>query len=382
MDISLNKVQKNIAKEARRFLKKECPIDFIREIVDGEWDFTDELWKKMAEMGWMSIRIPEQYGGMGMEQTDINIILEEMGRALLPGPFFSTVMLAGETIMECGNNEQKEKYLPGIADGKILGTFAIYEPEGGSDPYYINLKAKNTGDKFILDGTKLFVPDADSADFIICAAKTDNGSETSDGITLFIINRETEGVSISLIPAIDTTRKIFAVEFNNVQLNESSILGAYGEGKETMRKILQRAQIGLCAEAIGGAERAMEIATEHAKTRVQFDSPIGAFQAVKHLCSQMFLEVESSRSLLYWAAWAQDHADPKEAAIAASTAKSYCSEAGKKVSSSAIQVLGATGFSWESELHLYLKRAKANEMSLGDPAYHREEIMKIIETSA
>ena len=378
MDVSLSKVQLDIAKEARRFLDKECPTDYVRDMYEDERGFTDEIWAKMIEMDWMRVHIPEQYGGIGMDQMDLIMVLEEMGRAVLPGPFFSTVLLAAEAMMAAGNDSQKERYLPGIAAGEIRGTLALHEPDGGADLGYIQMEARADGDGFVLDGTKISVPDAHVADFLVCAARTEPGSDPTQGITLFLVDLSADGVSVSMLPTMDGTRKLCAVDFKAVQISSGCILGEPHKGWKHLRRVLQRAQVGLCAECVGGAQRAMEIATEYAKIRVQFDQPIGAFQAIKHRCAQMYVEVESSRSILYWAAWAQDHGDPKEAALAASVAKAYCSEAYTHVSTAGIQILGGTGFAWENEMQLYLKRAKANEQALGDPIYHREQVITLL----
>lgn len=378
MDISLSKVQIDIAKEARRFLEKECSMDYVREMLEDERGFTDDIWARMAEMDWMGVCIPESYGGMGMNQIDLTVVLEEMGRVVLPGPFFSTVLLAAEAIMDAGSDSQKERYLTRIAAGEIRGTLALHEPDGGADLSYIQMEARADGDGFVLDGTKLSVPDAHVADILVCAARTEAGDDPGRGITLFLVDLNEDGVSVSLLPTMDGTRKLCAVDFKNVGVNADGILGGPSSGWEPLCRVLQRAQVGLCAECIGGAERAMEIATKYAKLRVQFDQPIGAFQAVKHRCAQMYVEVESARSILYWAAWAQDHGDPEEAALAASVAKAYCSEVYRNATASAIQVLGGTGFSWEHDIHFYLKRAKANEVALGDPIYHREQVAQFL----
>jgi alkylation response protein AidB-like acyl-CoA dehydrogenase len=378
MDIRLNNIQIDIAKEARRFLNKECPTDYARDMFEDERGFTEEIWAKMTEMDWMRVRVPEPYGGMGMDQMDISMVLEEMGRAVLPGPFFSTVLLAAEAIMEAGSDSQKKRYLPGIATGKIRGTLALHEPDGGADLGFIQMEARADGDGFVLNGTKLFVPDAHVADFLVCAARTAAGDDPAEGITVFLVDLSADGVSASPLPTMDGTRKLCAVDFKGVRVSPEAVLGEPHKGWEPLRRGLQRAQVGLCAECVGGAQRAMEIATEYAKIRVQFDQPIGAFQAIKHRCAQMYVEVESSRSILYWAAWAQDYGDPKEAALAASVAKAYCSEAFTHVSTGVIQVLGGTGFAWENDAHLYLKRAKANEQALGDPNYHREQVVQLL----
>ena len=378
MDIRLNNVQIDIAKEARRFLDKECPTDYARDMFEDERGFTDDIWAKMTEMDWLRVRIPESYGGMGMDQMDLSMVLEEMGRALLPGPFFSTVLLAAEAIMEAGTDSQKERYLPGIAGGDLRGTLALHEPDGGADLGYIKMKASADGDGFVLNGTKLFVPDAHVADFVVCTARTAAGDDLAYGITLFLVDLSADGVSVSLLPTMDGTRKLCAVQFKDVRVSSQGLIGELHRGWAPLSRALQRAQVGLCAECVGSAQRAMEIATEYAKIRIQFDQPIGAFQAIKHRCAQMYVEVESSRSILYWAAWAQDYGSPEEAALAASVAKAYCSEAYTHVASGAIQVLGGTGFSWENDIHLFLKRAKANEQALGDPVYHRERVFQLV----
>lgn len=373
MDMTLSKVQKDIVKEARRFLKKECSADYMRDLLEDDRGYDEDFWFKMADMGWMSIRIPEAYGGMGMEQTDINLLLEEMGRALVPGPFFSTVVLAAELIMACGSEAQREKYLPGIADGSLTGTLALYESDSGADTDYIRMKGIQEDDGYILNGSKFFVPDAHTADFIICAARTQD-----EAISLFLLDSRIDGISVISLPVMDKTRRMGNLNIDNLFVSRENVLGKPNEGRMPLEKVLQRAQTGLCAEVIGCAERSMEIAVRHAKDRVQFDQPIGAFQSIKHRCARMFLEIESSRSLLYWAGWAQDHAAPQEAAIAASIVKSHCSDTGKNVTSSAIQVLGANGFSWESDLHLYFKRVRGNEVALGDSVYHRERIIRLL----
>jgi alkylation response protein AidB-like acyl-CoA dehydrogenase len=374
MDIRFSEEQVEIARQARRFLENECPMEYVRTMLEDERGFTDQLWRGMAEMGWMSMRVPEAYGGLAMGLIDLAVVLEEMGRALLPGPYLATVLMAAEAVLEAGSGSQKERYLPGIARGETRGALALQEPDGGADPSYIQMKASPTGNGFSLSGTKLFVPDAHVADFLVVAARSREGEDPSEGISLFVVDTGARGMSVSLLPTMDATRKLCAVDFKDVQVDPEGILGKPHEGWAALRRVLQRAQVGLCAENVGGAHRAMEIAVEYAKIRVQFDQPIGAYQAVKHRCARMFEEVESSRSLLYWAAWAQDQAEPQEAALAVSAAKAYCSEVNRSVAASAIQVLGGTGFSWEHDIHLYLKRAKANEVALGDPVFHREQL--------
>ena len=378
MDIRLNKTQTNIAKEARRFLKKECPVEYVDEMCENERGFTDDMWSKMAAMDWMAMRIPEAYGGVGMDQVDLNLVLEEMGRVVFPGPFFSTVVLAAEAILEAGSEEQKTQFLTDIADGNRRGTLAVHEADGGADPSYIRMEARQNNGDFVLNGSKISVSDAQAGDFMVCAARTRASDDPTQGITLFLVEPGSTGVSITSLPTMDQTRKLSAVEFKDVRLNVASVLGEVHNGWKPLQRVLQRAQVGLSAECVGGAQRAMEIGTDYAKVRIQYEQPIGAFQAIKHRCAQMYLEVESARSLLYWAAWAQDHGQESEATVSASAVKSYASEAFTHNADSAIQVLGGTGFTLESEVHLYLKRAKANEMAFGDPVYHRERVVQLL----
>jgi alkylation response protein AidB-like acyl-CoA dehydrogenase len=378
MDVTFSKVQQDIAKEARRFLEKECPIDYARAMFEDDLGFRQDVWSKMAEMDWMGIRIPEAYGGLDMGQIDLALVLEQMGRAVLPGPFFSTVMLASEAIIEAGSHSQRDYYLPKIAKGEIKGTLALYEEDGGADPGYIQMQTRPIADGFVLNGAKLFVLDAHVADFMIVAARTSNNTNLDRGVTLFIVDTETKGLSTTKLQGIDGTRKLCAVRFEDAPVKQTQILGELHGGWQPLSKVLQRAQVGLSAECVGGAQRAMEIAVAHAKIRHQFGKPLGAFQVIKHRCAQMFVEVESSRSLLFWASCLQDRGEPKEAALSASVAKAYCSESYTQVSRNVLQILGGTGFTWESDIHLYLKRAKFNEMAFGDPSFHREQVMKLI----
>jgi len=377
--IKLNDDQVEIARQAQRFIENECPMEYVREMFEDPRGFTDDSWQKMVEMGWTAMLLPEAYGGLDMDLMDLCVIFEAMGSSVTPGPLFSTVLLAAETVKVAGDETQKGRYLTGIAEGKLRGTLALSEPDGGADLGYVRMEARAEGDRFFLNGTKLFVPDAHTADFLIVAARSGEGDDPGGGISLFILDSGLEGISTSLLPTMDSTRKLCAVELKDVSVHQEDMLGKQGRGWDYLQRSLRRAQVGLCAESVGGAERCMKIATEYAKERVQFDQPIGAFQAVKHRCSQMFLEVESARSLLYWAAWTQDNGDSKETALSASAAKVYCTENFKNVACAAIQVLAGTGFTWEHDLHFFLKRAKANEVMMGDAVYHREEIARIME---
>jgi alkylation response protein AidB-like acyl-CoA dehydrogenase len=377
MDIKLNEQQIEISRQARRFCENETPIEaHVRAMFEDERGFTDEVWGKMAEMGWLGMCIPEDFDGLGMELTDLCVVQEEFGRSVVPGPFFSTVMLFGEALIAAGSDEQKRDLLPKMAAGELLGTLALYETEGGADPGYIQMEAKAKNNGYVLNGSKAFVLDAHVADCMVVPARTTSGDNPSNGVTLFLVDPKTEGLFIEPLPTMDGTRKLAMVSFSDVRA--TGLLGRIDQGWGPLLKALQRASVGLCAESLGGAQKAMEMAIEYAKERIQFDQPIASYQSIKHYCSQMYIEVESARSVLYWAAWAQDHTDDAEAALAASTAKSYLSDVYRNTAATAIQILGGTGFAWEHDIHLYIKRSKANEIFLGDPAWHRERIMTIL----
>jgi alkylation response protein AidB-like acyl-CoA dehydrogenase len=324
------------------------------------------------------MRIPEEYGGIGLGLADLCIVLEEMGRGVLPGPFFATVMLAAESVIEAGNESQKQTYLPKIAGGEIRGTLALLEPDGGPNPDYVQMEARHANDGFILNGTKLFVPDAQVADFMVVAARTEPGDDPDRGITLFLVDTKVDGISITSFVTMDGSRKQSRVDFKDVSVAEDDVLGEVNKGWEPLSRVLRYAAVGLTAENVGGAEKAMEIAVDYAKIRIAFGQPIGGYQAIKHQCSEMLVDVESSRSLQYYAAWAQEEEDSVSAALAAHSAKSESSKAYVAVTAKCLQVMGAIGITWEHDAHLYYKRANANEVAFGDTAYHREEIARLI----
>lgn len=378
MDLRFTKDQDQILKEARNFLKNECDMEYVREMFEDEKGVTDKLWSKMADLGWMGIRIPEAYEGIGLGLLDLCLIMEEMGRALVPGPFFSTVVLAAEMLIEAGSEAQKENYLKGIALGDARGTLALMEPDGGADPSYVRMDATKEGDGYCLDGTKCFVSDAHTADFIICTARTEAGEGPESGVTLFLVDAKTEGLTITPLKTMDGTRKQCEVRFNAVSVPADAIVGELNNGWAPLQQVISRASVCLCAENVGAAQKCMEVAIDYAKERHQFGVPIGAFQAIKHMCADMLPGVEGSRGLLYYAAWALEEEDPKTAALAAASAKTFSSNALRDVSTNTIQVLGGVGFTWEYDVHFYMKRAKANQVALGDNAYFWEEIAQML----
>jgi alkylation response protein AidB-like acyl-CoA dehydrogenase len=356
MQFGLTESQQILKDTARKFFAGESPIAAVRKAMETDTAHDAALWTKLAEQGFTGIITPEEYGGMGLGKVELALLMEEAGYALLPGPFFSTVALAGSVIDACATPEQKKKYLQRIAAGQARATLALVEAAGSWDPD--GLKISAAGGK--LNGTKLFVTDAAVADFIVVVAR--------DGV--FVVEAKAPGLHIELMKGMDLARKIYAVEFKNTPAEKlgdpSGLAGA-----------LNVATAALCAEMTGGMQRTLELTVTYAKTRKQFGKPIGIFQAVQHLCADMYLETESSRSATYYAAWALEENVP-DAAAAVSVAKIYASDASRNVGNHGIQVHGGMGFTWENDIHLYYRRAKASETMLGDAAFHRERIARLV----
>jgi alkylation response protein AidB-like acyl-CoA dehydrogenase len=305
--------------------------------------------------------------------------MEEMGRAVLPGPYFATALLGGAAIREAGSAAQRQQYLRQIAEGTTRATLAAVEPNARWDASGIMMTARQTGGGFSLSGTKLFVPDAHLADVLVVAARTRDGSTLDDGVSLFLVPRQTHGITVALMPSIDETRKLCEVRFDNFAVPSSALLGELHQSWPALARVYDAAAVALAAEICGGAERILEITVEYAKLREAFGKPIGSYQGVKHKCADMLVEVENAKSLTYYAAWAIDENQP-DAPMAVSMAKAYASDASRKVSNAGIQLHGGIGMTWEHDLHLYMKRAKASEVAFGDATWHRERVAALMGT--
>jgi alkylation response protein AidB-like acyl-CoA dehydrogenase len=372
MDFGFSEEQDMLRQTAHAFLEENCPSTFVRQMMEDDKGYAPELWKQMADLGWLGLAFPEAYGGQGLGFVDLTVILEEMGAALLPSPFFSTVLLAGQTLLIGGSEEQKTTYLPKIADGTLIATLAMTEPSGRFEAEGITeVRATPEADGFCLSGTKLFVPDAHVADVMVVAARTKDAGDKSFGISLFLVDSNTPGISTTLLKTMDQTRKQNEVVFDQVRVGRERLIGMLDMGWPILQKVLNIATAALCAEMVGGAQRVLDLSVSYAKERVQFGRPIGSFQAIKHKCAEMMLQVESAKSAAYYAAWAVDE-DVPEAPLAVSMAKAYCSDAYRYTSGEGIQVHGGIGFTWEHDMHLYFKRAKYAEFTFGDATYHRE----------
>jgi alkylation response protein AidB-like acyl-CoA dehydrogenase len=327
------------------------------------------VWKQMGqELMLQGLAIPEEYGGQGFTFIELGIVLEEMGRVLLCAPYFSSVVLAANAIMNVGTDDQKQALLPGIASGDTIATLAFTEPSGKWDAAGITMEAnENVGGEFTLSGEKMFVLDGFTADTIVVVARLE-GTSGTDGIMFFTVAGDADGLTRTPLQTMDQTRKQAKLEFDNVA---ASPLGSTQDGFAAFSKTLDQAAVALANEMMGGAQRVLEMSVEYAKVRVQFGRPIGSFQAIKHKCADMLLEVESGKSAAYYASWAAAE-DNDELPVVAALSKAYCSEAYFHAAAENIQIHGGIGFTWEHPAHLYFKRAKSSEIYLGDPTYHRE----------
>jgi alkylation response protein AidB-like acyl-CoA dehydrogenase len=376
MNFGFNDEQELLRSTARKFFENECGSDTVRRLMDTPEGMSPELWTKLAEQGWLGLIYPEEYDGMGLGLVDLVVLMEEMGRAVVPGPYFSSVLLGGLAILEAGSGGQKKEWLPRIAAGDRRVALAWMEPSAQLGPDGVTLTAVKRGGKFTLSGTKLFVPDAHTADALVLAARTRPGAG-ADGVSLFLLPRGTRGLEVTLLPTMDQTRKLCEVTCSDVTADADALLGAADAGWAPLARVLDRATVALCAEMCGGAQKVLDMTVEYAKIRQAFGRPIGSYQGVKHRAADMLVDVENSKSITYYAAWALDEGSP-EAPLAVSMAKAYVSDAYRRVSAAGIQLHGGIGFTWEHDLHLYFKRAKGSEFTFGDATHHRERVAQLV----
>ncbi len=369
MDFSLSEDQQMLRTAARSFLKTNCQSKYVKAMRSSERGFAPEQWKAMVDMGWLGLAFPEEYGGTGGSFLDLIVLLEEMGRACLPGPFFSTVVLGGFTLLETGNEQQKSLLLPAITSGKKLLTLAITEPGMTRyDPCNISVKAVPEKDGYLIQGTKLFVSDAHIVDYIICVARTGNEACPGEDITLFLIDAKEPGTTCNLLQTIDGSKQCEVV-FNNACIAKENILGEVNQGRRYLNRLLQKAAVAKCGEMVGGAQMVLEMATAYAKDRTQFGRPIGSFQAVQHHCADMLILVDGARYATYKAAWMLSEGLPCQREVA--VAKAWTSNAYKQVCLLGHQILGGVGYMIDHDLPLYSTRAKADELAFGDALFHQ-----------
>ena len=372
MDLGLDEGQQMLRSSAREFLESECPSTYVRDMEEDERGYTPEMWGKLADQGWLGLMFPEKYGGVGLSFLDLSILLEETGRSLLPGPFFSTVVLAGMAIMDAGNDAQKTEFLSGISSGQTIVTLALTEPSARWDAAGVQATAEATGDGYAISGTKLFVPNANVSDYLLVAART---GESERDITLFITRSDAKGISQTLLKTIASDRQSEVV-FDRVDVPASAVVGEVNKGWDTIEKVIRWGAVGKCAEMVGGAQQVLDMTVEFVKQRVQFGRPIGSFQAVQHHCANMATDVEGSRYLTYHAAWRLSEEMPAVREVA--MAKAWVSEAYRRVCALGHQCHGAIGFTKEHDMQLYSRRAKAAELAFGDSDFYLEQVAQII----
>lgn len=353
MNFGLSESQQILKNNARKFFAAECPVAEVRRIMETEPAHDGKLWRHMAEQGFLGVVIPEEAGGMGLGMVELAALAEEMGRALLPGGFIAS-LLASAAISGAGST----RHLAQIASGEVKATLALAEASGSWDPESVTMPA--------VKGEKMFVPDAGVADAIVVAAK-DRGE-----LALYVVDGKS--VQKTLMPAVDLTRRLYKLQFSGAP---GELLARGDAARKALEHALAVATVALCAEMTGGMQRTMEMAVEYAKTRKQFGKPIGQYQAVQHQCADMLIWTESSRSATYYAAWALDNQAP-DAQAAVSVAKVYASDACREVGNRGVQVQGGMGFTWENDVHLYYRRAKASEIAFGDATFHRERIARLV----
>ena len=371
MDFGFSEEQEMLRTSARDFLTTECPADTVKELAEDEQGYKPEMWTKMAELGWMGLAFPEEYDGMGMTFLDLAVLLEEMGHAVLPGPFFSTVVLAGFALLETGSEEQKKEYLARIATGEAIATVAITEPSASYDASGIAAKAVAEGDDYVISGTKLFVENAHIADFIICVARTKEGGAAEEGITLLLVDGKSRGLSVNPLKTISGNKQCEVI-FENVRVPKGNVVGEVDKGWPVVQNVVEKAAVAMCAQMVGGAQAALDMSVAYAKERVQFGRPIGAFQAIQHHCANMLIDVDSSRFLTYQAAWKVS--EGMEATMDVSMAKAWTNDAYRRVTQLGHQIHGGIGFCEDHDMPLYFKAQKSAESLYGGSDWHREKV--------
>ena len=363
MNFAFSEEQEELRRIVRQFLETKSPETAVREQMETDAGYDPAVWSQMADqLGLQGLIIPEEFGGSGYSYIELIVVLEEMGRSLLCAPYFSSVVLAANTLLHSGDDAAKKELLPGIASGETIATLAFTEENGRWDEEGMTATAEADGDGFKINGTKMFVLDGHTANLILVAART------GKGVSLFKVDGDASGLTRTPLSTMDQTRKQAKLEFADVP---ATLIGTEGEGWTVLERVLDLAAVALAAEQVGGAQFVLEMAVQYAKDRVQFGRPIGSFQAIKHKCADMLLEVESAKSAAYYAGWCAAELNDELPSVA-SLAKAYCSEAYFHATAENIQIHGGIGFTWEHPAHLYFKRAKSSELLFGDPTYHRE----------
>ena len=376
MDLGFNETQQMLKSSAREFLARECQHTLVQAMEEDEQGYSPQLWQQMVDLGWTGLAFPEEYGGTGGNFLDLAVLLEEMGRALVPGPFFSTVVLGGLTVLDVGSDAQKRDLLTRICQGQMFMTLALTESSATFQSRGVQTRATREEDGYIINGTKLFVSDAHVSNVMVVAARTSQSDDASMGITVFLVPTSSPGIGLTPLHTLASDKQREVV-FDNVRVPASSVLGEVDEGWPVIKRALHRATTAKCVEMLGGAEAVLDMTVEYAQQRVQFGRPIGSFQAVQHHSANMATEVECCRHIAYRAAWMVSEGLP--AATEISMAKAWVSEAYRRVCAIAHQSHGAIGFTKEHNLQLYTRRARAQEVAFGGAGFHREMVSQALE---
>ncbi|MGB5097868.1 MAG: acyl-CoA dehydrogenase family protein [Porticoccaceae bacterium] len=372
MKFSFTDEQEQIRAMVRRFLAEQSPTTEIRRLMATDHGWEPDTWQRLSgELGLTSVHIPEDYGGQGLGFVELAIVLEEMGRALLCAPYFASVVLAANAILNAGSEDQKHELLPGIAAGETVATLAFTENNGRWDSAGVALTATPVGGSYRLSGVKSFVLDGHTADLIIVLARAP-GSSGDSGLSFFSVRGDAAGLDRRLLKSVDSTRKLARLTFNDVR---GELLGDLGAAAAPFARTLDQAAVCLANEMVGGADQLRQSALDYVMMRVQFGRPIASFQAIKHKCADMLVDVELAKSAAYYAAEAAAESDPELPALA-SLAKACAADAFMQTARETIQLHGGIGFTWDNDTHLWFKRAKSSEVFLGSPSYHRELLMQ------
>lgn len=366
MNLDFTSEQNMLRKSVAEFLAKECPFEKVKEIEESEEGYDKKHWKKMAELGWMEVFYPEAYGGCGDPFMDVMIIMEEMGKIAFPSPFFSTVIQCGLTILEGGSEDQKKALLSKIANGKLIMALAQYEEDASYQETGINMPAELSGDQYVLNGTKMFVMDANIANKLIVAARVKDA-----GVTLFLVDAKDPGITCTKMPTIGMDNCCELI-FKDVTVSKDDLIGDPGKGYEILEKMFPKAIIAKCAEMVGGCRAVIDMTAEYAKQRVQYGKPIGGFQAIQHYMANMLLGYDTTSNYLYKVCWMADEGMDVTKEVHA--LKAQANEQFKFISERGVQIHGGVGTTREFNIALFYRRAKAYEYILGDSQYHWEKL--------
>ncbi len=367
MDFSFTSDQQLLRNAARAFLDEHMKPATVRLLWDDPRGESDTVWKEMVQLGWLGLSLPEAHGGSGLGMVETAIVLEALGRAACPSPYWPTV-LAATAIAATGSDVQRSRWLPAIATGQARATVALLDAEPDWRVDAIATRADRTPTGWALTGTKRYVAWAHVANVVVVPART------PDGVALFLVDPAASGLAISPIESMDPGTRWSTMTLDRVPVASDAVLGPVGPAGATIEALLRRGAVGAAAEMLGAARRCLDMAVAYAKVREQFGQPIGSFQAIRHKCADMLADVENSHAAVYYAAWAED-AGSDDHEVAASVAKAFVGDASRRVCGDAIQVHGGIGFTWEYDLHIYFKRAKALEVQYGDGDHHRELIV-------